>query len=82
VTASETTTFATTSLHEIKRLGVLTLQRTGDLVFYQLHAEEKVALPADAFVIGEPVSAVAITYSGHPRAGLTCPAFAGSDRSR
>jgi hypothetical protein len=34
-------------------------------------ARDEVALPADAFVIGEPVSAVAITYSGHPRAGLT-----------
>lgn len=28
-------------------------------------------LPADAFVVGEPVMAAAITYSGHPRAGLT-----------
>jgi hypothetical protein len=30
-----------------------------------------VALPADAFVIGEPVEVVAIEYRGHPRAGLT-----------
>ena len=36
-------------------------------------AQTEVALPADAFVIGEPVTATAtaITYSGHPRAGLT-----------
>jgi len=34
-------------------------------------ANEEVTLPAEAFVIGEPVSAIAITYSGHPRAGLT-----------
>jgi hypothetical protein len=30
-----------------------------------------VALPADPFVIGEPVTVVAIDYRGHPRAGLT-----------
>jgi hypothetical protein len=34
-------------------------------------AEREVALPADAFVVGEPITATAITYSGHPRAGLT-----------
>jgi len=34
-------------------------------------ANREVALPADAFVIGEPITATAITYSGHPRAGLT-----------
>ena len=34
-------------------------------------AQREVALPADAFVVGEPVTAAAITYSGHPRAGLT-----------
>lgn len=34
-------------------------------------AQREIALPADAFVIGEPVTAAAITYSGHPRAGLT-----------
>ncbi len=34
-------------------------------------AQGEVALPADAFVVGEPVTATAITYSGHPRAGLT-----------
>ena len=33
--------------------------------------QNEVVLPADAFVIGEPVTAVAIMYSGHPRAGLT-----------
>jgi hypothetical protein len=34
-------------------------------------AQSEVALPADAFVVGEPVTATAIIYSGHPRAGLT-----------
>jgi hypothetical protein len=34
-------------------------------------AQRDVALPADAFVVGEPITAAAITYSGHPRAGLT-----------
>lgn len=34
-------------------------------------AKSEVALLADAFVVGEPVTASAITYSGHPRAGLT-----------
>lgn len=34
-------------------------------------AQNEAALPADAFVGGEPVTAVVITYSGHPRAGLT-----------
>ena len=34
-------------------------------------AQSEVALPADAFVVGEPVTATSITYSGHPRAGLT-----------
>ena len=36
----------------------------------EVAAQNEVALPADAFVIGEPVTAVAITYSRHPRAGL------------
>ncbi|MCC6528587.1 MAG: cytoplasmic protein [Polyangiaceae bacterium] len=34
-------------------------------------AQREIALPADAFVVGEPITAAAITYSGHPRAGLT-----------
>jgi|CXWL01.1.fsa_nt_gi hypothetical protein len=34
-------------------------------------ARNEVALPAEASVVGEPVTATAITYSGHPRAGLT-----------
>ncbi|MBK6847862.1 MAG: cytoplasmic protein [Proteobacteria bacterium] len=34
-------------------------------------AQKEVALPAEAFVVGEPVTAGAITSSGHPRAGLT-----------
>jgi hypothetical protein len=34
-------------------------------------AQREVALPADACIVGEPVTAAAITYSGHPRAGLT-----------
>ncbi len=33
--------------------------------------EEGVSLPADAFVIGEPVSVVAIDYDGNARRGLT-----------
>jgi hypothetical protein len=33
--------------------------------------EDEVALPADAFVIGEPVSVVAIDYDGDTRRGLT-----------
>jgi hypothetical protein len=33
-------------------------------------ATQEIALPADAFVIGEPVEVVSIDYSGHPRAGL------------
>lgn len=34
-------------------------------------AQREVALPADAFLIGEPVEVVTIEYSGHPRAGLS-----------
>jgi len=34
-------------------------------------ALREVSLPADAFVVGGPVTAVAITYGGHPRVGLT-----------
>jgi hypothetical protein len=34
-------------------------------------AQREIALPAEAFVVGEPFTAAAITYSGHPRAGLT-----------
>ena len=34
-------------------------------------AQHEVALPAIASVIGEPFVATAITYSGHPRAGLS-----------
>ena len=34
-------------------------------------AQNEVALPAEAFVVGEPVTAIVITYSGQPRAGLT-----------
>lgn len=33
--------------------------------------EDEVALPADAFVIGEPVSVTEIDYGGNPRRGLT-----------
>ena len=33
--------------------------------------EDNVALPADGFVIGEPVSVVAIDYDGDERHGLT-----------
>jgi len=33
--------------------------------------EDNVQLPADVFVIGEPVSVVAIHYDGNPRRGLT-----------
>jgi hypothetical protein len=33
--------------------------------------EAQVPLPADAFVIGEPVTVVAIEYAGNPRRGLT-----------
>ncbi|MFO0554353.1 MAG: hypothetical protein U0271_38585 [Polyangiaceae bacterium] len=43
-------------------------------------AQREVALPADAFVIGEPVTATAITYSGHPRAGLTLLGVRGDRR--
>jgi hypothetical protein len=34
-------------------------------------AQKEVALPADAFVVGEAITAVAIMFSGYPRAGLT-----------
>lgn len=34
-------------------------------------ALKEVGLPAHAFVVGEAVTAVAIVYGGHPRAGLT-----------
>ncbi|MBI4700960.1 MAG: cytoplasmic protein [Deltaproteobacteria bacterium] len=37
----------------------------------QAAAQKEVTLPADAFVIGEPVEVASIHYSGHPRAGLT-----------
>lgn len=33
-------------------------------------ARKEVPLPADAFVVGEPVEVASIYYSGHPRAGL------------
>jgi len=33
--------------------------------------EDEVPLPADAFVIGEPVSVVGINYDGNERRGLT-----------
>jgi hypothetical protein len=33
-------------------------------------AQREVPLPSEASVIGEPITAIAITYSGHPRAGL------------
>jgi hypothetical protein len=33
--------------------------------------EDDVALPADGFVIGEPVSVIAIDYDGNERRGLT-----------
>jgi hypothetical protein len=33
-------------------------------------AEAEICLPADAFVIGEPIEVVAIHYPGNPRAGL------------
>jgi hypothetical protein len=34
-------------------------------------ARKEVRFPADAFVVDEPVMACAITYAGHPRAGLS-----------
>jgi hypothetical protein len=37
----------------------------------EVAAQREVSFPAAALVIGEPVTAAAITYSGHPRAGLT-----------
>lgn len=37
----------------------------------ELAAASEVVLPAEAFVVGQRVTATAITYSGHPRAGLT-----------
>jgi hypothetical protein len=43
-------------------------------------AQNEVTLPADAFVVGEPVTATAITYSGHPRAGLTLSGARGGRR--
>lgn len=43
-------------------------------------AQREVALPADAFVVGEHVTAAAITYSGHPRAGLTLCGVRGDRR--
>ncbi|MFU8858017.1 MAG: hypothetical protein ACNA8S_13565 [Deferrisomatales bacterium] len=33
--------------------------------------EDEVALPADAFVVGEPVSVIEIDYDGNVRRGLT-----------
>ncbi len=33
--------------------------------------EDEVLMPADAFVIGEPVSVIAIDYVGNERCGLT-----------
>jgi len=43
--------------------------------------EDEVPLPADAFVIGEPVSVVEIDYDGNERRGLTakCRRMDGSD---
>jgi hypothetical protein len=43
----------------------------GQLRAFAAAIARAVALPADAFVIGEPVEVVAIDYQGHPRAGLT-----------
>ena len=33
--------------------------------------EDDIALPADGFVIGEPVSVIAVDYDGNERRGLT-----------
>lgn len=38
---------------------------------FQQAFEDDVAMPADAFVIGEPVSVIAIHYDGNERRGLT-----------
>jgi hypothetical protein len=35
---------------------------------FEAAAREEVVLPADAFVVGELVKALAIVYGGHPRA--------------
>jgi hypothetical protein len=43
-------------------------------------AHREIALPAEALVVGEPVVAVAIVYSGHPRAGLTARCERGGRR--
>ena len=43
-------------------------------------AQREVALPAEALVVGEPITAVAIGYPGHPRAGLMLAGVRGERR--
>lgn len=43
-------------------------------------AQREVALPAEALVVGEPITAVAIGYPGHPRAGLILACSRGERR--
>lgn len=46
----------------------------------EVAARVEVALPAEAFVVGEPVIATEVAYGGHPRAGLTLRCERGARR--
>ncbi|NSW87599.1 MAG: hypothetical protein HPY84_14900 [Syntrophobacteraceae bacterium] len=55
-------------------IGEITVDAYGDdeqLWAFRQAFEDDVALPADGFVIGEPVSVIAVDYDGNERRGLT-----------
>lgn len=55
-------------------VGAITARARGDdekLWAFRRALEENVALPADAFVVGEPVSLIRFSYDGNTRRGLT-----------
>lgn len=58
----------------LDHLGADTMTDAEALRAWEADARREVSLPAQAFVVGEPVTAVTIGYPGHPRAGLrlTC----------
>ena len=55
-------------------IAAITVDAYGDdeqLWAFRQAFEDDVALPADGFVIGEPVSVIAVDYDGNERRGLT-----------
>ncbi len=56
-----------------ERIGVITADVTSDdekLRAFRQAFDDQVALPADRFVVGQPVSVLAIDYGGNARRGL------------